>query len=140
MGWFAKLLYKETDLISTIYDLDPCLKAIGFEVEMIDDVTINDVIFNRRKAKRGGLELTALWDGEMLTFLQTHQLANAPNVAKYQEFHGTNNYFTLTYGSLGHTLIVKHSMTMANGTPVVASSIQRVLLVWENYINIKYLL
>lgn len=139
MGWFSKLLYKDTDLISDMYDLESCLKSIGFDVTKMDDTSQNDVLLNRVKARRGKLELTAVWDGELITFLQKWELSGPPDPVKYMEFHQTKNYFTLTYGGTGHTIIVKHSAVMFRETPLIASSIQRVLLTWEEGVNITAL-
>lgn len=136
MGWFSRLIHKDTDIISNMFDLEPWLKAIGFDVQKAEDISQGGVLLNRLKLSKGSLRLAILWDGRILNILQKHDLPADPNFRTFQDFHMKTHYFVLTYGQPGHTLIVKTSMFMSLETPVVASSIERLLSFWQDHLNL----
>lgn len=89
MGWFSKLLHKETDIVRTIYELRSWMKAIGFSVSEIETAIPGErSSFDRFKARRGSLHLVILWDGEVATFLQHQDFGGRLiNFDKYQDLH-----------------------------------------------------
>jgi len=132
MGWFSKALYKETDLLSTIYDLRAWMGALDFRIEDMHDKFSDDdtKLLQRFRARRQQLELVVVWDGDVATFLQQHTMSSSLDFERYQRFHNQKRYFVLTYG--GNTLIVKHSVFISNETPIIAASIGRVMEAWDN--------
>ncbi len=134
MGWFKKLLHKETDTVRTIYELRSWMNAIGFSVTEIDSVSRDELVsFDRFKAQRGSLNLVVVWDGEVATFLQNQDFdGRLINYDKYQEFHVNKRYFVITYGQPNNAIIVKHSVFMSNETPIIAASVDRVMQTWDS--------
>ena len=137
MGWLSGIVHKDTDLIYNLNDVEPSLKAIGFKVEKVGDAMVGSVMMERLKVQKGRLVLALTWDGTTLTILQKHDLASDPDFRAMQDFHAKNNYFVLTYGLPGRTLIVKHSILMSPQTPVVAATIRRILSFWDKYLNLS---
>jgi len=90
MGWLSRLIHKDTDLIQNMFDLEPHLKSIGFNVEKLEDASQGGTLINRLRIQRNSLNLTAAWDGEVLNFLQKHTLQSDLNWRAYQQVHSKN--------------------------------------------------
>lgn len=140
MGWLSRLVHKETDLIQNMFDIEPHLKSLGFTVEKLEDVLHDGVLINRLRIEKSALKLTTVWDGEILSILQKHDLRSDLNWRTYQDFHFNNHYFVLTYGLPGPTLIVKQSIFMSLGTPIVAASLERMLSFWDTHLDLSQIL
>lgn len=140
MGWLSRLIHKDTDLIGNMFELEPHLKSIGFEVEKLEDVSQGGVLLNRLRIRRAPLNLTTVWDGEILSILQKHELKSDLNWRSYQNFHLKNHYFVLTYGLPGPILIVKQSIFMSLDTPIVAASLERMLSFWDTHLDLSQVL
>lgn len=143
MGWFSKVLYRETDTVSTAAELEGCFKGIGFTVEKdeffrdADELFEKPVMIERFKIARKGFKLTVIWDGKVVTFLQKIDVDQEPLFLAYQQFHLHRRYLVLTYGGPDQTVIVKHTLYMSIECPVVAASIERVLNIWETETSVS---